>query len=277
MNSELEHLIQRITTELQGLPGITGVVLGGSRAKGTAAAESDIDIGIYYDESQGFKVEDVARAARKLDDEHRDNIITSLGEWGAWVNGGGWLRSEGYHVDFLFRDVHRVSRIIEECSAGMVSAHYQTGHPHAYLNVMYMGEVAICQILSDPDDRIKTWKAKTIPYPPALKDAMIGSFTFEASFSLMLAEKAVLIDDITYVTGHCFRSISCLNQVIFAKNGLYCINEKRAVSMIETFLLKPANYKDRLDQVITLLSSDIEKTKLALSLLQDIIFETEAL
>ena len=47
---------------------------------------------------------------------------------------------EGYHVDFLFRDVHRVSGIIDDCSAGSVSVHYQTGHPHAYLNVMYMGK-----------------------------------------------------------------------------------------------------------------------------------------
>ncbi|MGG4091895.1 nucleotidyltransferase domain-containing protein [Paenibacillus lautus] len=277
MTSQVDRLIQRITEELREVPGVIGVVLGGSRAKGTAKPDSDIDIGIYYDESQGFKVENIARVAQKLDDEHRDGIITSLGEWGAWVNGGGWLVIEGYHVDFLFRDVHRVSGIIDDCSAGLVSAHYQTGHPHAYLNVMYMGELAICRILSDSDNRIQTLKAKTVPYPKTLKDAMVGFFTFEASFSLMFADKTAASDDITYVTGHCFRCISCLNQVLFAKNELYCINEKRAVAMIETFPIKPANYKQRLDQVITLLSSDTEKTKQATALLQELVSETEAL
>lgn len=277
MTSQVDRLIQRITEELREVPGVIGVVLGGSRAKGTAKPDSDIDIGIYYDESQGFKVENIARVAQKLDDEHRDGIITSLGEWGAWVNGGGWLVIEGYHVDFLFRDVHRVSSIIDDCSAGLVSAHYQTGHPHAYLNVMYMGELAICRMLSDSDNRIQTLKAKTVPYPKTLKDAMVGFFTFEASFSLMLADKTAASDDITYVTGHCFRCISCLNQVLFAKNELYCINEKRAVAMIETFPIKPANYKQRLDQVITLLSSDTEKTKQATALLQELVAETEAL
>lgn len=277
MTSQVDRLIERITEELRGVPGVTGVVLGGSRAKGTARPDSDIDIGIYYDEAQGFKVEDIAKIAKKLDDEHRDGIITSLGEWGAWVNGGGWLVIEGYHVDFLFRDVHRVSGIIDDCSAGKVSAHYQTGHPHAYLNVMYMGEIAICRILWDSDNRIQTLKAKTAPYPKPLQDAMIGYFTFEASFSLMLASKTASSDDVTYVTGHCVRSISCLNQVLFAKNEMYCINEKRAVAMIETFSRKPANYKERLDQVITLLSSDTEKTKQATALLQDLIAETEAL
>ncbi|MFE0557149.1 nucleotidyltransferase domain-containing protein [Paenibacillus sp. NPDC058910] len=277
MTSQVDRIIQRITEELREVPGVIGVVLGGSRAKGTAKPDSDIDIGIYYDESQGFKVENIARVAQKLDDEHRDGIITSLGEWGAWVNGGGWLVIEGYHVDFLFRDVHRVSGIIDDCSAGLVSAHYQTGHPHAYLNVMYMGELAICRILSDSDNRIQTLKAKTVPYPKTLKDAMVGFFTFEASFSLMFADKTAASDDITYVTGHCFRCISCLNQVLFAKNELYCINEKRAVAMIETFPIKPANYKQRLDQVITLLSSDTEKTKQATALLQELVAETEAL
>lgn len=277
MTSQVDRLIQRITEELREVPGVIGVVLGGSRAKGTAKPDSDIDIGIYYDESQGFKVENIARVAQKLDDEHRDGIITSLGEWGAWVNGGGWLVIEGYHVDFLFRDVHRVSGIIDDCSAGLVSAHYQTGHPHAYLNVMYMGELAICRILSDSDNQIQTLKAKTVPYPKTLKDAMVGFFTFEASFSLMLADKTAASDDITYVTGHCFRCISCLNQVLFAKNELYCINEKRAVAMIETFPINPANYKQRLDQVITLLSSDTEKTKQATALLQELVAETEAL
>ncbi|WP_127593472.1 nucleotidyltransferase domain-containing protein [Paenibacillus lautus] len=277
MTSQVDRLIQRITEELREVPGVIGVVLGGSRAKGTAKPDSDIDIGIYYDESQGFNVENIARVAQKLDDDHRDGIITSLGEWGAWVNGGGWLVIEGYHVDFLFRDINRVSSIIDDCSAGLVSAHYQTGHPHAYLNVMYMGELAICRILSDSDNRILTLKAKTAPYPKALKDAMVGFFTFEASFSLMLADKTAASDDITYVTGHCFRCISCLNQVLFAKNELYCINEKRAVAMIETFPIKPANYKQRLDQVITLLSSDTEKTKQATALLQELVAETEAL
>lgn len=196
----------------------------------------------------------------------------------AWVNGGGMVSDRGVVMWIsLFRDVHRVSSIIDDCSAGKVSAHYQTGHPHAYLNVMYMGEIAICRILWDSDNRIQTLKAKTSPYPKPLQDAMIGYFTFEASFSLMLANKTASSDDITYVTGHCFRSISCLNQVLFAKNEMYCINEKRAVAMIETFSRKPANYKERLDQVITLLSSDTEKTKQATALLQDLIAETEAL
>ena len=71
-----------------------------------------------------------------MDDEHRDNLIVSPGEWGQWVNGGGWLIIDGYHVDFILRDAEKVKIVISECQEGVISAHYQTGHPHAYMNVM---------------------------------------------------------------------------------------------------------------------------------------------
>ena len=267
----VQQVIDQINKELSGVKGIVGVVLGGSRARGTNHATSDIDIGIYYDEAAGFDVSEVGKIATKLDDEHRGNIITSLGEWGPWVNGGGWLIVQGYHVDFLFRDVKRVSQVMDDCLMGKVSPNYQTGHPHAYINVMYLGEISICKVLSDPTNQIAELKARTMPYPKPLKDAVIGYFMFESSFSLMFAEKNLDKDDISYVAGHAFRSISCLNQVIFALNGEYCINEKKAVRMIEGFNTKPNDYKKKIDQIINLISSNQDSTKEGIEILQELI------
>ena len=219
----------------------------------------------------------MSEAAKMLDDEHRENLITPLGGWGPWVNGGGWLVVRGYHVDFLFRDIRRVSSVIEECLQGNVSSHYQAGHPHAYLNVMYMGELAVCRVLSDPAGRLAVLKAKTVPYPKAVKDAIAGYFLFEASFSLLLAEKNVDKDDISYVAGHVFRSVSSLNQVIFALNEEYCINEKKAVRMIEGFPVKPQDYKKKIDEIITLIGANQEKTRRGVEMLQELIAETERL
>lgn len=273
----VQNILNEIIKELNGIPGIVGIVLGGSRARGTNHATSDIDIGIYYDESADFNVNDVSRVATKLDDEHRENLVTSLGEWGAWINGGGWIIVHGFHVDLIFRDVKRVEQIIDECLLGNVSTHYHTGHPHAYLNVMYMGEVSICKILDDKTNRIAKLKSKTIPYPKPLRDAIIGYFMFEASFSLMFAKDNVDKDDISYVTGHCYRTISCLNQVIFAMNEEYCINEKKAVRMIDGFDIKPQGYKKRIDKIIKLLSPSIDSTRRGLEILQELISETEVL
>lgn len=273
----VQNIINEINKELKDVLGVVGVVLGGSRARGTNYPTSDIDIGIYYNESAGFDVEKVSKIATKLDDDHRENLITSLGEWGLWINGGGWLVVQGYHVDLIFRDVKRVSKVIDDCLDGRVSTHYHTGHPHAYLNVMYMGEISICKILFDPTNHIAKLKAKTVPYPKPLKDAIIGYFMFEASFSLMFAKDNVDKDDISYVVGHCFRTISCLNQVLFALNEEYCINEKKAVRMVETFNKKPKDYKKKIDTIITLISLNKKSTSKGVEILQALISETERL
>lgn len=273
----VEKIIDDVTKKLEGAKGIIGIVLGGSRARGTHRPTSDIDIGIYYDESAGFDIHEIAKIAAEIDDEHRENLISPLGGWGEWVNGGGWLVVGGYHVDLIFRDIKRVEQVIEDCLKGLVSAHYHAGHPHAYLNVMYMGEVSICKILADPTNRIAKLKAKTVPYPKELQDAIIGYFMFEANFSLAFADDNVDKDDVSYVSGCCFRTISCLNQVLFARNGKYCINEKKAVAMIDGFSIKPKDYKKRIDKIVTFVSSDKDKTKEGVDMLRDLVLETETI
>ncbi len=273
----VENILSKISRELEEVPGIIGVVLGGSRALGTHHERSDIDVGIYYDEAEGFNVGELSRIAAKLDDEHRENLVTQIGGWGPWVNAGGWLVIQGYHVDFILRDIKRVAQVIDDCLAGKVTAHYQTGHPHAYLNVMYMGEISVCRIIADPKGKISELKSRTRPYPQNLKDAIVQFFMFEASFSLMFAEDNVDKDDIYYVCGHCFRSISCLNQVLFALNEEYCINEKKAVKMIDGFKIKPVDYKNRIDEIITLLSADRDAAKKGVNMLKGLIDETKML
>lgn len=273
----VEKLIEEIAAKFEGVPGVVGVVLGGSRARGNNRPDSDIDIGIYYDESQRFDVRDIDVIAARLDDERRENLITPLGMWGPWINGGGWLVVQGYHVDLIFRDSKRVSQVIDDCLSGNVSAHYHAGHPHAYLNAMYMGEIATCRILYDPTGQIAEYKAKTIPYPDKLKEAITRYFLFEADFSLQFAEKNADHDDPAYVSGCCFRTISCLNQVLFAANDEYCINEKKAVAMVDGFASKPVDYKKRIDQVVSSISSDRERTVEGVKWLRELVEETEKL
>ncbi len=272
-----QDIINGISQDLKGIPGVVGIVLGGSRARGTNHATSDIDIGIYYDEAAGFDVDEVSRVAANWDDDRREKLVTPLGGWGAWVNAGGWLVVQGYHVDLILRDIKRVAQVIDECLAGKVTTHYHAGHPHAYLNVIYMGEVAVCKILAETTNQVSALKAKTRPYPKALKEAIIGYFMFEAPFSLMLAKGYSGKDDVSYVAGHCFRAVSCLNQALFALNEEYCINEKKAVRMIEGFNKKPRDYKGRIDKVFTLLSADKESTRQGVEILQELVDETETL
>ncbi|MBM7581602.1 putative nucleotidyltransferase [Caldicoprobacter guelmensis] len=250
---DIKHILEKIAEPLSGVSGVVGVVLGGSRARGTNRIDSDIDIGIYYDLSK-LDLSKINSIATELDDYHRENIITPIGGWGEWVNAGGWLVIDGVHVDFILRDIKRVEQVICDSIDGKISAHYHWGHPHAYINVMYMGELAICKILVDINGQLQALKAKTIPYPSNIKKAVIEKFLPEAEFSLTIAENNAGNDDIYYVAGHIFRVISCINQVLFAVNEEYCINEKKAVKMIAGFSKVPCNYKERVDEIFSSLS-----------------------
>lgn len=47
--------------------------------------------------------------------------------------------------------------------------------------------------------------------------------------------------------------------------------------MIEGFRKKPDNYKKKIDQIITLISANIDSTKEGIEILQELISETEKL
>lgn len=57
----------------------------------------------------------------------------------------------------------------------------------------------------------------------------------------------------------------------------YCINEKKAVRMIENFPIRPKDYQQRIDKLITLISTDIEQTKRAVNILAELVQEVAEL
>lgn len=70
----VDNIIKSVAEKLSSLSYIEGIVLGGSRARGTHTEDSDIDIGIYYN-SESFDINTINQFATKLDDEHRNNLV----------------------------------------------------------------------------------------------------------------------------------------------------------------------------------------------------------
>lgn len=101
----VDEICERVVAGLAPLEGIRAVVLGGSRARGTAREDSDIDLALYYDSRAPFALKDLDAAARELDDRHVAGLMTPFGAWGAGVDGGGWLLIGARHVDLLYRDL----------------------------------------------------------------------------------------------------------------------------------------------------------------------------
>ncbi len=274
---DMQPLIDDIVERISRADGVAAVVLGGSRARGTHTPASDVDLGIYYHPEQPLDLDALGRVAAEIDDEHRPGLLTPIGGWGPWINGGGWLTVRSAPVDFLYRDLGRVAAIVAACHAGQVDIAYQPGHPHGFVSAIYMAEIAICQPLWDPRGSVAALKAQTQPYPAALKRAIVGKFAWEADFALATAKKGVQRGDVAYVAGGCFRSVSCMLQVIFALNGEYWLNEKGAVALAEGFPLRPPNFRARIEEVFALLDANAQTLEAALGVLAGLVQDTARL
>jgi predicted nucleotidyltransferase len=267
---KFSNLIATVISRLREVDGIAAIALGGSRAKGDANEKSDIDIALYYASEYPIDIVALDQIARQLDDEHRPNIVTPVYEWGRWINGGGWLRVQSTPIDFLYRDLAHVSAVIDECHAGKITIDYQPGHPHGFVSSIYMGEINLCLPLHDPQGILQKLKTRTSPYPARLKHATIEKFAWEISFSLSAAKKAIDRNDIGYAAGCCFRSVACLNQVLFALNETYLLNEKGATAIADRFAFRPTNYRARIESAFALLVADASSIKNAIAILSEI-------
>ncbi len=274
---DTQTLIDNIVERINQVDGVAAIVLGGSRARGTHTSSSDVDLGIFYHPERPLDLDALGRVAAEIDDEHRSGLLTPIGGWGPWINGGGWLTVRSVPVDFLYRDLSRVAAVVAACHAGQVDIVYQPGHPHGFVSAIYMAEIAICQPLWDPQGDVAALKAQTRPYPAALRTALIQKFAWEADFALATAKKGVQREDVAYVAGSCFRSVSCMLQVIFALNGQYWLNEKGAVALAESFPLHPPQFRARIEEIFALLAADAQALEAALGILDDLVRDTALL
>jgi predicted nucleotidyltransferase len=248
MEANDEVLIDRLVRACAGVPGVRAIVLGGSRARGEAGSNSDYDIGVYYEADHPIDTGRLAKAAVQLPGLSSSSV-TAIGEWGPWIDGGAWLTVDGGHVDLLYRCIDRVRSVSEAGHAGRIERAYQPGHPHAFVSAIYMGEVARCRVLWDPDQVMTPLRRQCDPYPEALGEALIRSFFWEARFALENAEHGRGPTDANYVAGCVFRSVACLCQALFALNRTYLLNEKGAVRGVERLARHPAGFAARVEQI----------------------------
>jgi predicted nucleotidyltransferase len=240
-----DPILTRIVPRLAKVPGIVGVVLGGSRARGTANPASDYDIGLYYGPDVPLDTEHLLKVVRDLVDDADAAAITPVGGWGPRIVGGGWLSIEGRKVDLLYRGVDPVRAVISDCRAGQISMDYQSGHPHGFCSAIWMGEVALCQPLHDPQGLIIELKASTSPYPDKLREALLKKFLPEILFSIENGEIAIARGEQTHIAGCVYRALCCIGQVLFALNRRYLINEKGALAEAAKFSCTIPDLSDR--------------------------------
>jgi hypothetical protein len=222
-------LLTRLTSAFRDVPGVQAIVLGGSPARGSAHPTSDYDIGLYFAAASPLDTGRLLAAAKEIADDPAATTVTPVGEWGPWIVGGAWLSVEGSKVDLLYRNADAIEAVMKSCHGGLVTMDYQPGHPHGFCSAIWLGEIAYCQPLHDPEGLIARLKSIALPYPRPLREALVQRFQWEILFAIENAELAIARGDRTHVAGSLYRSLACIAQVLFALNERYLINEKGAL------------------------------------------------
>lgn len=270
-----DRLLKRVVPALAKVSGVAAIVLGGSRARGTAHEASDYDIGLYYSASEPLDTGRLLEAARDLADDPASATVTAIGEWGSWIVGGAWLSIEGQKVDLLYRNVEAVAQVIEACRSGQITMNYQAGHPHGFCSAIWAGEIALCRPLHDPRGTVTGLKSLALPYPLPLRQALMRRFQWEILFSIENAELAASRPEPTQVAGCVYRALACVAQVLFALNERYLINEKAALEEAENFPLTLPELTDRVADIWHFVGDS--EFEIALAILRELQQELEAL
>jgi len=234
-----DHLA-RIADALLEVPGVCGVALGGSRARGTHTPDSDVDLGLYHEGP--LDVQALASRAREYGGEHAE--VTVPGGWGPWVDGGGWLTIDGMPVDWIYRDVQRVEASVAAAQRGDITRHYQLGHPFGVPEYGYAAEIALGAVIADPARRLAALKDSLTPYPPALSAALVRALA-DADFTLALARKGASRGDAVYVSGCLFQALLIGANAIHGAAGSWVTNEKGAVALAASLPAAPDRFAER--------------------------------
>jgi hypothetical protein len=247
---DADEVAAAVARRLGAIDGVVAVALGGSRGRGDADGRSDVDLGLYYDPDRRPPLDALRALARELDDRHPEDAVTDFGGWGPWINGGAWLAVNGVRVDWLYRDLAQVERVIAECQAGRPTSHYQPGYPHGFHSHYYLAEVHYGRALVDRGGAFAALQARTRPYPPRLREALLRHHLWEAGFAVENAVKPAARGDTMFVTGCLHRGAACLLQAVFALNRRYLLHEKRALQIAATLERLPEGFAATLAGVL---------------------------
>jgi predicted nucleotidyltransferase len=245
--SPAQHaLVTSLSERLSAISGVRAVVLGGSYARGRARPDSDIDIGLLYSEASPLSIDALRELCQSVNDTP-DPVVSGFYEWGPWVNGGSWLTIGGQRVDFLYKNIEQLERVISESQAGHYEQCYSQQAPLGFFSDTYLAEVETAVAWFDPEGLVERLQRRVAVYPEALRSNLIAHGIGSTRFDLYAARQCAASAD-AYLTSACFvRVVSRLVHMLFALNRRYRVNDKTALLEVEQFELVPPAFRSRVD------------------------------
>ena len=267
-------LVSSLAKRLGAITGIKAVVLGGSHARGRAQPGSDLDLYLLYSEATPFSTLSIVELAEAVNDTPGP-VVTDFYGWGPWVNGGAWLTIGGQRVDFLYRSLEHLERVIAEAEAGRYELHYAQQPPFGFFSGAYLGEIAVCIPLFDPEARLEVLKRRVANYPESLRQAVVQDYLWQAELGLTAFAPKFAGRSGAYGTAACLaRAVNQLLLVLFALNRKYLMDDKTALAEVAEFERVPREFGRRVQQTLGHLGGSPEELRAAVESIAQLFRET---
>ena len=225
-----------------------GIAVGGAHAKGTADAESDLDIYLFAEDA----LPSGERESRVVEFCPGAQHIVSWGGDGPFVQCGTDFDLRGLRVECWLRNTELIERAIAEAQAGIVKREWVTWTTTGFYNHCTLSDVSVMIPIDDPDGILARWKSVVATYPPKLREAIVQTHLQAARFwpSNFHYSSAVERQDIIYTTGIVQQVVHNLIQVLFAVNETYFPGDKKLASALAHLDGVPEDLAARIEVLI---------------------------
>jgi len=198
--------VHELADALTTMPGVAAVVLGGSRAAGAHAHDSDWDFGVYY------------RGPLDLTVVERRGTAYPPGSWGRIMNGGAWLSCGDQKVDVLLRDLDVVEHWSRRANDGAFEVDALLGYLAGIPTYSLAAELASCRVLYGD--------LPAAPFPANLAIAAPPWWRIRRTFSLEYARVLARRDKVVAAVGHAAKASLEEAHAIVCERRRWVCNEK---------------------------------------------------
>lgn len=243
VESALLHLLRQMCS------GPYGIAVGGSYAKGSDDALSDLDLYLF-----AYEVLPGAHRSRLITEALGGGLkVTSWGQDDPFVEGGTDFSYGGQRVECWLRNSAQVESAIAACKRGEIRREYSIWAVMGFFNYVVLSDVRTMRIVEDPHGLLARWKAEVSIFPEALRHAVLRRFMCEAAFwpENPHYQSAITRADIIYTSAIVQQVVQALVQVIFALNREYFPGEKKLSESMGKLSVRPTAFTARLEALLS--------------------------
>ena len=242
-------VVKEMVDALLKIKGVEIIVLGGSYARGMNKEGSDIDLGIYYAENCPLDIIALTELANSFS-QSQDYEIVNLYEWGSWINGGAWIHTKSGKIDWFYRNIDQVKKVILEATQGKFTWDYIQKPPYGFFSTMYLADIQNHEMIYDSKGIYAQLREAVQIYPEALRQVIIQKHLVSINGCFLVATQFVKKNCVYGTVGCITRIAAELTQLLFAFNRVYFATDKGALETIESFSLKPKGYVQRMQSIL---------------------------